>query len=512
MTTDLKVKTYTLMIQGTGSHVGKSIITAALCRIFYEDGFNVCPFKAQNMSLNSFVTKDAGEMGRAQAVQAEAAKLEPSVDMNPILLKPEGENKSQVIVLGKPVARLDSEKYYDHKTALLKVVKESFFRLKSKYDLILIEGAGSPVEVNLKDKDIVNMKMAEIADAPVFLVADIDKGGVFAQIVGTIELFTQRERERVKGFIINKFRGDINIFKPGIDFIKKRTKREVLGVIPYFTHIFLDEEDSVGLKSGMNPLSKQDKVDIAVIKLPHISNFTDFDPLAREDDVFLHYISRPEELGTPDLVIIPGSKNTIYDLEYLKKDGLFPAIKHLVDQEIMIIGICGGFQMLGKEIKDPLHIESKSIFEEGFGLLNTVSTFESIKATHQVKARAIRNEFYFSNETLSGYEIHMGRTHLLDGAIPLFTIFERSGERIELEEGAISKDRRIWGTYMHGIFDNNSFRRRLINYLRKKKNLNPINTNIPYSVAEYKEKQYAKLAELIRANIDMKQIYSIIGI
>jgi adenosylcobyric acid synthase len=500
------------MIQGTGSHVGKSIITAALCRIFYEDGIQVCPFKAQNMSLNSFVTKDGGEMGRAQVVQAEAAKIDPSVDMNPILLKPEGENRSQVIVLGKPTSKMDAERYYNYKGNLLEVVKEVYFRLKSKYELIVIEGAGSPVEVNIKDKDIVNMKMAEIADAPVLLVADIDKGGVFAQIVGTMELLTEKERERVNGFIINKFRGDINILKPGLDFINKRTKRKVLGVIPYFTHILIDEEDSVGLKTSMNSLSNQSKIDIAVIKLPHISNFTDFDPLKREDDVSLRYITRHEDLGIPDLIIIPGSKSTIYDLLYLKKFGLFSAVNRLAEQEVMIIGICGGFQMLGKEIKDPLHVESKKMEEKGFGLLNVISTFEPIKDTNQVKARAIIKESYLKDEIVSGYEIHMGRTNLLEGTLPIFKIFERSGKKMELEEGAISEDGRIWGTYIHGIFDNNSLRRRLINYLREKKGLNPINTDISSSITDYKDGEYKKLAKLVRDNLDMKKIYNIIGI
>ncbi len=501
-----------LMIQGTGSHVGKSIITAALCRIFREDGFRVCPFKAQNMSLNSFVTREGGEMGRAQVVQAEAAGIEPTVDMNPILLKPEGENRSQVIVLGKPIGCMGTEYYCDYKGKLIKVVREAFERLKSQYDLIVIEGAGSPVEVNLKDRDIVNMKMAEMADAPVLLVADIDRGGVFASIIGTMELLAEKEKERVKGFIINKFRGDINILSPGLDYLKKKTKKEVLGVIPYFTHIFIDEEDSVGLKAGKFNSLNSGKVDVAVIQLPRISNFTDFDPLRREKDVFLRYVVRPEELGEPDLIIIPGTKNTISDLIHLKKVGLFSAIKRLSSHGVMVIGICGGFQMLGREIKGPLQFESNQPKEEGFGLLNVTTTIEPKKTTHQVKARAITKESYFSQgETISGYEIHMGRTTLLEGASPVFTIFERSGKKTELKDGAISKDGKVWGTYIHGLFDNASFRQCLLNHLRKQKGVIEVEKDKEEPITAYKNSQYNKLAQLVRANLNMEKVYRIIG-
>ncbi len=501
-----------LMVQGTSSHVGKSIIAAAFCRIFRDDGYRVCPFKSQNMSLNSFVTREGGEMGRAQVVQAEAAGIEPSVDMNPILLKPEGEKRTQVVVMGKPIGQMQAEGYYDYKNRLWEVIKEALDRIRSGYDLIVMEGAGSPAEINLKENDIVNMKMAELADAPVILVADIDRGGVFASIVGTLELLDPPERDRIQGFIINKFRGDLNLLTPGLDTLEKRTQKPVLGVIPYFHDIDIDEEDSVALEDkNITAQSQQAGLEIAVIQLPRISNFTDFTPFKKEGGVFLYYVTRPEEMKDPDLVIIPGSKSTIADLKYLKTAGFPRVLQRMAGEKKMIVGICGGFQMLGKEIRDPLNVESDHLYEEGLGLLNIISTFEATKATHQVKARAIAEDPGFLGETVSGYEIHMGRTELSKGVIPVFTIFERSGEGISRSDGAVSPDGRIWGSYIHGLFDNALLRRRLLDRLRKERGLKKGEKVKSDPIDEYKDRQYDKLARLVRDNLDMKKIYRIIG-
>jgi len=348
-----------IMIQGTGSSVGKSIMVTALCRIFYQDGFRVAPFKAQNMALNSFVTKDGGEMGRAQVVQAEACGVEPTVDMNPILIKPTSEVGAQVIVRGKPIGNMQAQEYRNYKSKLVLVVKESFLKLAHHYELIVIEGAGSPAEINLKGDDIVNMKMAQLADCPVLLVADIDKGGALAWVVGTLELLTEEERDKIKGIIINKFRGDKEILQPGLDYLERKTKKPVLGVIPYFRDIWIEEEDAVNSeKNKYYTQPTPSKINIEVLYLPHISNFTDFDPLEREEDISLRYIKMGERLGEPDLLIIPGSKNTIDDLYYLKKSGYQEEILNRLKQGTVIIGICGGYQMLSRQLYDPEHTES----------------------------------------------------------------------------------------------------------------------------------------------------------
>jgi len=318
-----KKRAKVIMVQGTGSYVGKSVIVSALCRIFKQDGFRVAPFKAQNMALNSFVTLQGDEMGRAQVTQAEAAGIEPSVDMNPILLKPSGDIKAQVIVSGKPIGNMSGKEYYRHRMRFLKIIKGSFQRLSGNYDIVVIEGAGSPAEVNLRKNDVVNMAMARIADCPVILVGDINVGGVFAWLVGTLELLTAAERRRIKGVIINKFRGDINILKPGLDFLEKKIRKPVLGVIPYFHDISIPEEDSIAKEKYRLPGNrpKKGKINIEVLYLPHISNFTDFDPLEKEPDVRLRYLVQGEKIGEPDCIIIPGSKNTIGDLVYLKRSG-----------------------------------------------------------------------------------------------------------------------------------------------------------------------------------------------
>jgi len=507
-----KRKTKVIMVQGTGSYVGKSVIVSALCRIFKQDGFRVAPFKAQNMALNSFVTREGGEIGRAQAAQAEAAGIEPSVDMNPILLKPSGDVKAQVIVMGKPVGNMSGKEYYRHRPGLLKVIKESFRRLSDNYDIIVIEGAGSPAEVNLRKNDMVNMQMAKIADCPVILAGDINAGGVFAWLVGTLELLTAAERKRIKGFIINKFRGDLDILKPGLDFLEERTGRPVLGVIPYSHDISIPEEDSIDKErySLFDEEPKRGKINIDVIYLPHISNFTDFDPLEKEPDVHLRYIVPGARIGNPDAIIIPGSKNTIHDLLYLKKSGLAETIIHKAESGTVIVGICGGYQILGRDIRDPYGMESRHKVTSGLKLLPLTTTIFKEKLTHQVRAE----DLLFNTGKISGYEIHMGHSRLLTSLKPAFKISARSKETVKIKDGVASKDKRVWGTYIHGLFENDRFRRTFLGSLRKGTNGGRKYQEVQKdfdSFLEEKEKEYDKLAALVRRNVDMRKIYSLLG-
>jgi len=502
-----------IMIQGTGSGVGKSVIVAALCRIFKQDGYKVAPFKAQNMALNSFVTRNGGEMGRAQVVQAEAAGIEPTVDMNPILIKPTSDVGAQIIVRGKVVGNMSAHYYHNHKPELIQVVSDSFFKLAKEYEIVVIEGAGSPAEVNLRKSDIVNMKMAEIADSPVLLVGDIDKGGVFAWLIGTLELLTEEERKRVKGLIINKFRGDINILKPGLDYLEERSGKDVLGVIPYFKDIWIEEEDSLSLeKARYSFIPEKSKISIEILYLPHISNFTDFDPLEEEEDVCLRYVGRGERIGDPDLLIIPGSKNTIDDLAYLKGTGYEEQILARVRKGTKILGICGGYQMLGKEIRDPYHIESSRGRIEGLGLIDAFTVLEKDKITSQVKAHLEKNKFFSSKGKIKGYEIHTGRTNLLKEVTPFFRITERFSRPVNIKDGAIGKEGRVFGTYIHGIFDDHIFRRDFLNYIRKTKGLPSYFPSRKVSIRERKEKEYDKLADIVRRSLDMKKIYKIMGL
>lgn len=499
-----------LMVQGTGSHVGKSLIVTAFCRLFQQKGYRVAPFKAQNMALNSFVTEDGGEMGRAQVVQAEAAGVKPLVDMNPVLIKPQSDIGAQVIIQGRVVGNYSAVEYHQYKKEALKAVRESYKRLARKFDLILIEGAGSPAEINLKRHDIVNMKIAQMANAPVLIVSDIDRGGVFASLVGTLELLTKSERARVKGFIINKFRGDLSLLKPGLTFIRRKTGVKVLGVIPFLKDIYMPDEDSIALEKKRYTNHKNGAVDIAVIKLPHISNFTDFDPLEREEGVSLRYVKEPGEVGTPNVLIIPGTKNTIEDLQYLKTRDYLKEIKRLKSNGSTIVGICGGFQILGKTIRDHCGVESSRRNIEGLGLLAIETQFERKKTTFQVEAEEIGvNDKRNSLSVVRGYEIHMGRTKL-NTEKSLFKIKKRSGKKCLVYDGAISRDGKVWGTYIHGIFDNDGFRRRFLNSINTKRgSFSPEVTNdFKYDV--YKEEQYDKLADLMRENLDMSIIYSLL--
>jgi adenosylcobyric acid synthase len=499
-----------LMIQGTGSYVGKSLIVAGLCRIFKKDGFNVVPFKSQNMSLNSFVTREGGEMGRAQVVQAEAAGIEPHVDMNPILIKPNTDIGAQIIIHGKVYRNMSANRYHQFKKKALRAVKESFYRLKERYELMVIEGAGSPAEINLRENDIANMGTAEIADCPVILVGDIDKGGVFASLIGTLELLSKEEKKRIKGFIINKFRGDIRLLEPGLDFLEKKTRLPVLGVIPYFKDLYLQEEDGVSVeKAGSSP--KGGDIRISVLLLPHISNFTDFDALEKEPGVEFRYIRPGSPIPACDLIIIPGSKNTLGDLAYLRQSKYDKTILKHHQRGGFVIGICGGYQMLGRLISDPFKIETKRKSIVGLGLLNVETAIEKEKVTSQVEARVSPKDLLQGKSgKIFGYEIHMGRTERSNNISPAFTIVKKKDRNVRIEDGAISKDGKVWGTYIHGIFDNDEFRRGFINRLRKRKGLSPLSRGDTLHYHQVKAEGFNNLERGLRENLDMDFIYRIL--
>jgi adenosylcobyric acid synthase len=489
-----------LMVVGTASSAGKSLMVTALCRIFLQDGFKVAPFKSQNMSLNSFITDEGLEMGRAQVVQAEACNILPKAVMNPILLKPSSDKKSQIIVEGKVLNNMDAAEYYQFKNSLNEIVRKNYKKLENDYDIIVLEGAGSPAEINLKENDIVNMGMAEIADAPVILVADIDRGGVFASIVGTIILLNENEKKRVKGIVINKFRGDEKILQPGIDQIEKMLNIPVLGVIPYL-NINIEDEDS--LTDKFKKENKKNEINIDVIRLPRISNFTDMDIFNLYEDVNLRYVTIPEEITDPDIIIIPGSKNTIEDLLLLKNNGLDKKIIEQQKNGKIIIGICGGFQILGKIIEDPYHIESELDKIEGLGLLDIQTIMLKEKTTKQISGNIINNDGLFSglkNIQIEGYEIHMGASSGNDCKSGFMEI-----------DGTLSGviKNNIIGTYIHGIFDNVKFSRTFLNNIRKIKGLSAIDFEINYK--KFKQKEYDKLAKSVRENLNMKKIYEILN-
>jgi len=501
----------TIMLQGTSSHVGKSILTAALCRIFLQDGYKVVPFKAQNMALNSYVTKSGGEIGRAQVAQAEAAGLEPTVDMNPVLLKPTGNSTSQVVVLGRPVETMSAGQYHQgYSKKLLGVIETSLRKLEAEFDLVVIEGAGSPAEVNLKANDIVNMRIAKMAKAPVLLIADIDRGGALASVVGTLELLDPDERELVQGIIINKFRGDIKLLQPALDFLETKTGKPVVGVVPHISQLGIDDEDSVSLEEKL-PVVRGD-IEIAVIRTPRISNFTDFDPLDNEPGVALRYVCQGEALGQPDLVILPGTKNTTEDLLYIKTQGYDRDIIELLAKGTPVIGICGGYQMLGREVRDPEHTESDLDQVAGLGLIDTVTVFAKDKLTCQVTVSCTGLNFLglnYTGQELAGYEIHMGRTEIAAGQPPAFTITARSGESVEGRDGVVRSDGLVMGTYLHGLFDNDELRQAIINALRLRKGLAPLTT--VHSAAARKAASYNRLADAVRNSLNLELIYRLVG-
>lgn len=504
------MNTRSLMIQGTGSSVGKSLLAAALCRILCQDGYQAAPFKSQNMALNSFITPEGDEMGRAQVVQAEACGLQPSALMNPILLKPTTDKKAQVILKGKVHGNMSAAEYHNFKPQLKELVLDTYRQLAEKHDIIVIEGAGSPAEINLRENDLVNMGLAEMVDAPVLLVGDIDKGGVFASLYGTILLLGEEERKRVKGVIINKFRGDLEILRPGIKMLEDLIKIPVLGVIPYMT-INIEDEDSVS-EEFHRPSPGGGEIKIEVLRLPHIANFTDFKVLRNFPDVSLRYVNSGETVGDPDILILPGSKNTIGDLQYLRETGLDREIYRLEEKGRLIIGICGGYQMLGRELHDPYLTESGLEYLDGLGLLDMSTIFEKEKITTQVKASVLdgRGPIYagLSSLELEGYEIHMGISRHGPGVKPLIEITRRQDQTERSLDGVINGRGNVWGTYIHGIFDNTAFTRAFLNNVRIGKGLLPLERT-PLSFREFKEQEYQKLASVVRSSLDMDRIYAL---
>ncbi|MCI0483423.1 MAG: cobyric acid synthase [candidate division NC10 bacterium] len=493
-----------LMVQGTASHVGKSLLVASLCRILAQDGYRVAPFKAQNMALNSFVTPDGGEIGRAQALQAQAARVTPSIDMNPVLLKPSNDTDAQVIVLGRPVGTFSAAAYGSEQIPVLRrVVREVYERLAAQYEVVVIEGAGSPAEVNLRDRDLTNMDVAEMAEAPVLLVGDIDRGGVFAALIGTLELLDPAERERVQGFIINKFRGDRQLLAPGLDFLVARTGKPVFGVIPFDRNLHLPEEDALPEGAFANGRRRDaSRLQIGVIALPHLSNFTDFDPLAAEPDVNLFYVRDPEEVRLADCLILPGSKSTVEDLLFLRKMGLAQAVTHAAKEKKVVVGICGGYQMLGTWVADPDHVESTQDQVKGLGLLPVTTRFQKEKITHQVRASCVR-----SGEEVSGYEIHHGISLYLDGTTPAFEIVERSGQAVQIHDGACDDSGKVWGSNIHGLFNNASFRRRFLQAVWEARGLpHPVSVRPEWNL----EHDLDRWADLVRAHLDMAAIYRLL--
>ncbi len=487
-----------IMIQGTMSSAGKSLFATALCRIFAQDGYKVAPFKSQNMALNSYVTKEGLEMGRAQVVQAMAGMTEPSVLMNPILLKPTTDMGSQVILHGKVKCDMHAIDYFKHKKALLPEVEKAYRELEKKYDIIVIEGAGSPVELNLKSDDIVNMGMAKVAKAPVLLVGDIDKGGVFAQLIGTLMLLDDDEKDMVKGLVVNKFRGDIRIFDDGVKILKERTQKEVIGVVPYI-NCNIEDEDSVSRKlENRSPKA----IDIAVIYNDKISNFTDFDVFAQFSGVSVRYVKTVEELLTPDMIIIPGSKSTINDMLRLRENGIEARIKQLASNGVAVFGICGGYQMLGKTISDPLNSEGGGRIN-GMGLLDVDTVFSDEKKTKQVSGRFSDIGGIFSslsNMKINGYEIHMGESKA--HGTPLCRIDDSF-------EGAQTCN--TYGTYVHGVFDSEGIASTIIKALCDKKGISFEDVcKCDMSANEYREKQFDILANEVRKSVDMDMIYRIL--
>ncbi|HWQ88397.1 MAG TPA: cobyric acid synthase [Desulfitobacteriaceae bacterium] len=502
-----------LMIQGTSSNVGKSVLAAAFCRIFYQEGYLTCPFKAQNMALNSFVTIDGGEMGRAQVVQAQAAGREPDVLMNPILLKPTGQASSQVIILGKPQGTLSALRYHgEYQRQTWPVVQQCLRQLKEENDVLIIEGAGSPAEVNLKQNDIVNMRVALEIKAPVLLVADIDRGGALASVVGTLELLEPEERAIVKGVILNKFRGDIKLLQPALDFLAQKTGIPVLGVVPYYTDFDIPEEDSVALdkeKPASSRTTSSQKLDIVVIRLPFISNFTDFDALKDESDVQLRYVNKAGDLGNPDLVIIPGSKNTLADLGFLHESGLAEQIKQRWRNSGPIIGICGGYQMMGRLVRDPHHTESDLEVIPGLDILPMETEFYPEKYTVQSKGIILTDCLFLKQcqgQPVVGYEIHMGRSFIDEGLTPLFELTDNDASYTDgLQAGS------ALGTYLHGIFDNDDLRQSLLEWLWELKgSKRPIDSTV--SQAALREMAFNQLADLVRHSLDMAAVRSIMGL
>lgn len=480
-----------IMVQGTMSGAGKSLLVTALCRIFRQDGLRVAPFKSQNMALNSYITRDGLEMGRAQVAQAEAAGKEPDVRMNPILLKPSSDTGSQLIVNGRVRGQYAARDYFAMKKTLVPDILQAYRSLAAENDVIVLEGAGSPAEINLKADDIVNMGLAEMVNAPVLLVGDIDRGGVFAQLYGTVALLEPRERARIVGTVINKFRGDVSLLEPGLEMLRQKTGVPVLGVVPY-GRWDIDDEDS--LAPRLSHTRAEGAVDIAVIRLPRISNFTDFAPLESHPALGVRYVNKPEQLGAPDLVILPGTKNTMEDLLWLRESGLEAAICKLAAANTPVLGVCGGYQMLGQTLSDPEGVERQGTVA-GLGLLPCETVFTPQKTRTRMQAEVLAQPF--AGARLDGYEIHMGRTRRT-GTEPFCRL------QTGAEDGAVQG--LVFGTYLHGLFDTGSLTDRLAAWLLERKGL-PADSIPTRDRAAYKEEQYDQLAAQVRAALDMPAIY-----
>ena len=485
-----------IMVQGTMSGAGKSLLCAALCRIFKQDGYKVAPFKSQNMALNSYVTRNGMEMGRAQVMQAEAAGIEPDVRMNPVLLKPSSDIGSQVIVLGEVRGQMTATEYYEYKNSLMPEVMKAYNELAEENDIIVIEGAGSPAEINLRENDIVNMGMAEAAGAPVLLAGDIDRGGVFAQLYGTVKLLTEDEQKRIAGLIVNKFRGDIDILAPGLKMVEEKTGIPVLGVVPYI-RVDIDDEDSLAprlsAKSEIKPL------DIAIIRIPRMSNFTDFAPLEAHEVIGARYVQSAEELHSPDMVIIPGTKSTMDDLLWMRQNGIESVIQKLASSGTPVLGVCGGYQMMGEKLSDPHHIEGELEEMHGMGLLPTETTFTNLKTRTRFTAYVKAKDF--EGAKLDGYEIHMGES-IVKGE-PFLTL--ENGK----DDGCACGTN--FGTYLHGLFDTGELTEKLVKYLCDRKGI-AYSEAAPISHSAYVEKQYDILADGVRAAMDFDKIYKIMGL
>jgi adenosylcobyric acid synthase len=510
-------KTPALMVLGTASHVGKSLITAALCRIFSRAGFRVSPFKAQNMSLNSAATPEGLEIGRAQALQAEAAGIPASVHMNPILLKPSSNTASQVIVRGKIFAQFSAEDYFRRRNEeLMPIVQESYEILAAQNDLMILEGAGSPAEINLKDNDIVNLRMARLAGARCILVGDVDRGGVFASLLGTLALLEPSERDLIDGFVINKFRGDIHLLSDGISSFEKRVGKPCLGVVPYIEDLHMDEEDSVSIertesKPWLPDNSPNRLLRVAIIRFPSISNFTDFDPLIAEPSVDARFCRTAEEVATADLVILPGSKQTMADLCWMRAAGIDELVR-LQAERGLVVGICGGMQMLGTAIDDPYGVEGGGT-QEGVGLLSIRTKMNREKTTREATGKLMVPKLFsekLSSSTVQGYEIHVGETEYLEGSAP-FARIHRTGDSEEFTlDGCATEHGRVIGTYLHGIFHDDAFRHAFLAAARSALGLDPAKAVLNWK--EFRENEFERLADTVAGSVDLKRMLGLVGL
>lgn len=494
-----------IMVQGTMSSAGKSLLAAGLCRIFKQDGLRCAPFKSQNMALNSFITKDGLEMGRAQVMQAQAAGVEPDVRMNPILLKPTGDTGSQVIVNGEVLGQMSAADYFRMKKTLIPHILKAYDELAAQYDVIVLEGAGSPAEINLKADDIVNMGLAKLVNAPVLLAGDIDRGGVFAQLYGTVALLEPEERARVRGLILNKFRGDVEILRPGLAQLEALTGVPVTGVVPWM-ELDVDDEDSLAPRLGRTAAPAA--VDVAVIRLPHISNFTDFSPLEQQPGLGVRYVAHPRTLGEPDLVILPGTKNTLGDLAWLRQCGMEAALLKLAGRGTPILGVCGGYQMLGQTVSDPTGAEGEAGANcRGLGLLPTATEFAAEKHRTRVTGQITGADGLFAplnGAHFTGYEIHMGSTARLEGAAPLVALTGEAPAPFTAQDGVCHNN--VMGLYIHGLFEEGDLAARLAALLMERKGLTPGQAPA-LSWAAYRETQYDRLADTMRAALDLPAIY-----